>query len=351
MRILVLYTRLAGYFIECLKEFVKQNPEAEILCIAYPSSNDAPFKYPKIERFDILVKNSNPGSSQHQIVLNFNPTAIYVAGWADPFYNNLIKTFKGDIPIIVGMDNPWKGNLRQRIGTLYGQMVISKLFTRIWVAGIFQYEFARRLGFNQNQIRLGQYCGNSNSFSFTNDNRERIILFVGRLVDYKRPDWLVQAFQEICEEYPALNNWKVRIIGNGPLKESLINRTISDEKIQIMDFVFPEELPGEFGKAKIFCLPSSQEHWGVVVHEAAISGLPLLLSDNCGAATEFLISNYNGKMFDNNSFASFKNSLKALMQCTDSELNQMSVNSYELSKRITLDSWCATFKELVSSDI
>jgi glycosyltransferase involved in cell wall biosynthesis len=44
-------------------------------------------------------------------------------------------------------------------------------------------------------------------------------------------------------------------------------------------------------------MPSKKEPWGVVLHEMAIAGLPLLASENVGAASAFLREGENGKVF------------------------------------------------------
>ena len=55
-----------------------------------------------------------------------------------------------------------------------------------------------------------------------------------------------------------------------------------------------EELARRYVEADIFALVSRQETWGVVVNEAAASGLPLVLSDRVGAAYDLLRDGENG---------------------------------------------------------
>ena len=59
-----------------------------------------------------------------------------------------------------------------------------------------------------------------------------------------------------------------------------------------------------------FILPSKYEPWGVVVHEAACSGLPLILSDSVGSRNELLINNHNGRV-----------SIKILLQALVKQFN------------------------------
>jgi glycosyltransferase involved in cell wall biosynthesis len=58
--------------------------------------------------------------------------------------------------------------------------------------------------------------------------------------------------------------------------------------------VSEEELAQRYVDADVFALLSRHEPWGVVVNEAAASGLPLVLSDHVGAALDLLRGGENG---------------------------------------------------------
>jgi glycosyltransferase involved in cell wall biosynthesis len=55
-----------------------------------------------------------------------------------------------------------------------------------------------------------------------------------------------------------------------------------------------DELAQRYADADVFALLSRHETWGVVVNEAAASGLPLVLSDRVGAAHDLLRDGENG---------------------------------------------------------
>jgi glycosyltransferase involved in cell wall biosynthesis len=55
-----------------------------------------------------------------------------------------------------------------------------------------------------------------------------------------------------------------------------------------------DELARRYVSADVFALLSRQETWGVVVNEAAASGLPLVLSDRVGAARDLVRQGENG---------------------------------------------------------
>jgi glycosyltransferase involved in cell wall biosynthesis len=49
------------------------------------------------------------------------------------------------------------------------------------------------------------------------------------------------------------------------------------------DFLQPGELAPTYRQSQFLVLPSHEDHWGLVVHEAALSGCGLVLSENVGA--------------------------------------------------------------------
>jgi glycosyltransferase involved in cell wall biosynthesis len=65
-------------------------------------------------------------------------------------------------------------------------------------------------------------------------------------------------------------------------------------RLEIRGDLAEDALAAEYVAADIFALLSPHEPWGVVVNEAAASGLPLVLSDRVGAAHDLLLDGENG---------------------------------------------------------
>jgi glycosyltransferase involved in cell wall biosynthesis len=59
-----------------------------------------------------------------------------------------------------------------------------------------------------------------------------------------------------------------------------------------------EELPFFYAGAGAFIHPALAEPWGLVINEAMASGLPILSSNNVGAAEELVQGGVNGFSFD-----------------------------------------------------
>lgn len=111
--------------------------------------------------------------------------------------------------------------------------------------------------------------------------RENTILFVGRAsAKQKRLDLLVTAFRNLHSSFP---DWKLKIIGEiDPTHRSLLTE-LSVKLGGTIEITGPisdrKALSAEYQKAKIFCLPSDFESFGLVTAEAIYHGCTIVGSD------------------------------------------------------------------------
>src|SRR5438876_1583427 len=106
-----------------------------------------------------------------------------------------------------------------------------------------------------------------------------------------------------------------------------------------------------YAAADVFALLSSRETWGVVVNEAAASGLPLVLSDQVGAAHDLLRDGENGLLVQAGDVAGAAAALRRL--ASDVELRQtMGRRSRELvrgwSYEPSVEGFVAAVREAIS---
>ena len=125
--------------------------------------------------------------------------------------------------------------------------------------------------------------------AFGLDADDIAVLCVARLSPEKGLDTLIRA---AAAAGPAV---KLLLVGDGAERRSLedLARTLD------VRATFAGELPWDdivdaYVASDVFALLSSRETWGVVVNEAAASGLPLILSDRVGAAPDLLRDGENG---------------------------------------------------------
>jgi glycosyltransferase involved in cell wall biosynthesis len=95
--------------------------------------------------------------------------------------------------------------------------------------------------------------------------------------------------------------WNLVLLGDGPLKSDfyhLISGLGLQHSVLLPGFKQYGELPAYYGLASAFIHASTTEQWGLVVNEAMASGLPVLVSDRCGCATDLVKEGVNGFTFD-----------------------------------------------------
>ena len=124
---------------------------------------------------------------------------------------------------------------------------------------------------------------------------DKIILFVGHLINYKSPDLLIKAMPTIIEKTP---NARLVIVGDGPLRgelERITNDLHLTQTIKLAGAVSNAVKALYYNAADVFVLPSttSGESFGIVLLEAAAAGLPIVVS-SLDTFRAFIIDGYNG---------------------------------------------------------
>ena len=138
------------------------------------------------------------------------------------------------------------------------------------------------------------------------------------------------------------NGWTLDLYGSGPLR----NKIPTGEGIAVHDFMQPEQLAEIYRQSRCFALPSIREHWGVVVHEAALSGCVMLLSDCIGAGADFLLTGRNGFSFRPKSVESIASAMRMVYAMTDDELDNAHGVSLDLASHSSLNHFveaCSSF--------
>jgi glycosyltransferase involved in cell wall biosynthesis len=108
-------------------------------------------------------------------------------------------------------------------------------------------------------------------------------LVLSELVSHKRIDAAVRAFSRL--------GLPLVVAGDGPEREALARL---GGRVRLLGNVDEERLAEAYVAADVFALLSLHEPWGIVVNEAAASGLPLVLSNRVGAAYDLLSDGENG---------------------------------------------------------
>ena len=125
-----------------------------------------------------------------------------------------------------------------------------------------------------------------------------LILFVGRLIDWKGVHTLVSSVKKVRD---TVRNARLVIVGDGPERKSLADRVKElglEDSVTFTGQVSDEELKDYYSRASVFVLPSitvnnQTEGLGVVLLEAMASGIPVIGS-NTGGIPDIIEDKVNG---------------------------------------------------------
>lgn len=335
-RIVFLYSSINGFVLSTLRELQASGECESIDLVHWPFGATLGNRY-LIESVP-SVKFHSRDKFEKESLLKFledtSPDIIYVSGWMDSAYLYSVKKYRSTdvcFPITVcGIDDQWKGSLRQYVGRIYFRLFYRKLFDFMWVSGKPQYHYAQRFGYAHENIISNLLSSDISVFNKKTDVSRRFV-FVGRFAPVKGLNVLLDAYESLPES--IRDQWPLVLIGDGVLRQEVEKR--ASAQIIVKPFLQPTELMEDLMQGGVACVPSYYEPWGVVIHEMALLGYPLILSAACGAATEFLISGYNGFLFRSNDVESLRGALLKITTLSNEQLERFSNNSHLLGQRIT----------------
>jgi glycosyltransferase involved in cell wall biosynthesis len=124
------------------------------------------------------------------------------------------------------------------------------------------------------------------------------ILWVGRMLIWKRVGLLLKAAARVCHE-PAFG--RLDVVGAGPEKSRLLKlsrRLGLGGKCVFHEPVAPDRVREWMRQADVYALPSNRhEGWGVVANEAMSEGAVLVANEQAGAAQVLIEHHRSGFLF------------------------------------------------------
>jgi glycosyltransferase involved in cell wall biosynthesis len=353
MNIVYLYAELQPYVIVIFKEFLKHG-NITVHAVSWDKNNLTPYIPPQIQNVYYYKRSKFRSSKElYNKVASLNPSIIYTSGWMDKMYMRVCMNIRKrlSIPVVAGSDTQWRGG-RQWLNVLAAPILHKKCFSHIQISGIWQYEYARRLGFSRHNILMHNLSADVGLFGKIDicskeKDYPRRMLYMGRFSPEKGLPHLIEAWNSIGDK----KSWILTLIGAGPDKEKIIHNKIprrgTNKDIEVLDFMDQESLSKYMQNAGCFILPSVFEPWALVLHEAAAGGLPILASKACGAAPYFVIDNYNGFTFEPKNHIALRHAIEKIITGSTESLIKMSHNSRKLSCRITPEIVAETFLSAV----
>lgn len=343
--IVFLYTELAEYTMACL-EALEQHHDLDIHVVRWPVNNEAPFKFRKLQRVKLYDRTAFDTNGLNNLMSEIKPDLILTSGWVDKGYLKIVQDWHKKARTVLLFDNHWIGSMRQWAGTIAARATFIRYFSHVWVPGQAQYRYARKLGFRQERILTEFYCADTKAFIDFYQNRPerqsqlpKRFIFIGRYLEFKGIFELWEAFSAFRREYPE---WELLCLGTGDLWE----KRIEADGITHAGFVQPTDLHTYLEKSGVFILPSKREPWGVVVHELAAAGLPIICTDCVGAAERFVIPNENGYIIASGSSEALQKAMTDVASLSDAQRAGMGKKSHEIAQTLTPEIWAKRLRSL-----
>lgn len=125
---------------------------------------------------------------------------------------------------------------------------------------------------------------------------EKVVLFAGKLVQFKRPIDVVEAMA-----LPPARGTRTRlmIVGSGELGAALEARARELQvPMHMLGFQNQTAMPAVYAAADALILPSTtRETWGLVCNEALACGTPIIVSNSVGCAADLAADGEAGRVF------------------------------------------------------
>jgi len=356
VKALILYTEAAPYVIACLRALAGKG--VQVTLVRWPVNAEAPFAFGEAEGIVDKLRSDLDDDALLRLADELRPDIVITSGWVDKGYLKVCRAQRGrGVPTMMICDTAWRGSPRQWANVLLSRAWMERTFSHAWVTGSPQAEYARYLGFAKESIRTGFYSADTTLFESLGRKllAERShawphrFLCVARYIPTKGQQLLCDAFAQLCDNDEA-GDWELWLAGTGELHDQVKNSPSGKHpRIKHLGFKQAEEMREVVAQSGAFVLPSLYEPWGVVVHEHAAAGLPLVLSSAVGAAERFLVEGRNGFIFPSGDKTRLRDALLAIIRRSDPELREMGRASADLGRSWSPDAWAETAVAIINA--
>ena len=311
-------------------------------------------KFPKSIYTEKDITNREIDAFYKKNISLIKPDAIVSVGWADRSYQRLlIYANSKNIPCLVVSDSIIKKEKNKRRFFLkeFLKKIILRGYSSAFVAGKESKEYLIKLGFKEEKIFYPWDVVDNIFFekytSKSNKSGDKYFLCVSRLLERKNLFNLIKSFSSYHKKGGL---WGLKIIGSGNLYLKLkkyADKIIGHEKIEIINWLQIYDLVDYYKNASAFILPSYFDNWGLVVNEAIASGLPCIVSQNCGCAVDLIKNEETGFVFNPNKNYELQKYMEKVESLTKDERLKMIALARANLKNYDLDIFSKNFKKAI----
>jgi len=241
------------------------------------------------------------------------PLAVAISGWGFAEDRAALAWCRRNGRVAIVMSESQERDVRRSPAKEALKRVLISEFDAALVGGERHAAYLTKLGMPRERIVLGYDVVDNQHFQAGAEVARRgeveerhrralpkdYFLCSARFVRKKNLGSLLHAYA-VYRVRAGARAWKLVLLGDGPLRarlEQTIRRLALEPDVRLPGFKQYQDLPAYYGLARAFVLPSLAEQWGLVVNEAMAAGLPVLVSEACGAA-DLVQPGVNGWLFD-----------------------------------------------------
>jgi glycosyltransferase involved in cell wall biosynthesis len=140
-----------------------------------------------------------------------------------------------------------------------------------------------------------------------------VFLYAGMLVPRKGVDVLIKAFNHLAGERDDVALVLLGKGSQGAVLERSVDSAIAD-RVVFAGQLGQQELPAHYGAADVFVFPSRHDGWAVVLNEACGAGLPVVATQQTGAARDLVEEDVNGFLFERDDVESLYGYMRTLAE-------------------------------------
>ncbi|MGD0013044.1 MAG: glycosyltransferase [Bryobacteraceae bacterium] len=254
------------------------------------------------------------GPAVRRVLDELRPNVVCINGWS---IGGALETLqwcaRRRVPAVVMSDSTALDKPRRAVEESVKRRIL-RLCSAALVAGTRHAEYLESLGFPRERIFLGYDAVDNDHFArgagqarqATDQWRARLgmppryFLAVSRFGEKKNLPRLIEAYA-LYRRQAGTDAAALVILGDGPLRpqlEAAVAHLDLDGSVSMPGLASYNELPAWYALAECFIHASTVEQWGLVVNEAMASGLPVLVSERCGCASDLVQPGVNGFTFD-----------------------------------------------------
>jgi glycosyltransferase involved in cell wall biosynthesis len=240
----------------------------------------------------------------------FDVLVIHGYNYATNLLGLAVAKLAGAKVLLRGDTRLQERHLHASAGRRWVKQRLIGLFDGFLAIGSLNRAYYLAYGAQEERVFFAPFCVDNAVFSLTATEATRqrasvredlglpqeavVVLYASKLTPRKRAMDLLDAFSKCVDHFP--NAWLV-IAGAGEQLEYVKARAGSVARVRVIGFQNQSALPGIYAASDLFVLPSQGEPWGLVVNEVMAAGLPVVVSDEVGAAPDLVLERETGIVY------------------------------------------------------